>query len=337
MRTSLKILAIITTVILVGILSTYLWYQNALQPVSNTETFHSVIIPKGSSATKVADLLKQEKLIKNPLAFRFYTKLHQSQTNLRAGQFRLSTSWSIPQIIDHLSRGGFQGIWVTFIEGWRREQIVQELAQNLPSATFSQSEFLQLTQDLEGHLFPDTYLIPETTTAAQITRLLTDTFTTKTQPLLASATTVPHPFTFQQAVILASILDRETATPADYPIVAGILIKRYQNNWPLQADATLQYAKVTNQLAANSYKLTAINDWWPTPTVADKDINSSYNTYTHPGLPPAPISNPSLTALKAALDPTETDYWYYLTDNQGRMHYSKTLEEHNQNVEKYLK
>jgi UPF0755 protein len=124
---------------------------------------------------------------------------------------------------------------------------------------------------------------------------------------------------------MASLIEREARIDTSRQMVSGILWKRLDNAWPLQVDATLQYVKGGK------------NDWWPEPLAVDKSLNSPYNTYQNTGLPPAPIANPSLSSIKAALSPTDSAYWYYISDLQGNMHYGVTLDDHNANVNQYLR
>jgi UPF0755 protein len=134
--------------------------------------------------------------------------------------------------------------------------------------------------------------------------------------------------TFDQTITLASLVEREGRTDADRPMIAGILLNRLHQKMPLQVDATLQYA-----LGYQPFE----KSWWKKElTDDDKKINSAYNTYANPGLPPGPIANPGLASIKAAIYPTATDYLYYLHDSTGAIHYAKTVEEHNANVRKYL-
>jgi UPF0755 protein len=149
---------------------------------------------------------------------------------------------------------------------------------------------------------------------------MTETFTAKTQGLTVQGSNL----TFSQAVILASLLERETKTDTERPIVAGILINRLNLGMPLQVDASVQYAVGTPA------------DWWPIITLNDLKVNSLYNTYKYAGLPPAPIANPGLSSFKAALNPAQTDYLYYISDTSGQIHYAKTLAEQNANIAKYL-
>ena len=327
-----KLILFLVALIILLIVPSYLWYKFSLKPLTKNENFISVVIPKNTSTETIINILSEKQLIKSRLAFKIYTKVHRTDKHLRAGQFSISSHWSVPEIIDHLTTGGYEGVWITLLEGWRREQYALEIAKQVNN--FSITEFLNLTQDQEGYLFPETYLVPATATPQSIVNLLTKTFKDKTQDLF---TKNKSGLTDQQVIIIASILERESARDSDHPIIAGILIKRLNNDWPLQADATLQYSKVDNQLKTNNYQLLTIQDWWPTPFASDKELDSPYNTYVNPGLPPTPISNPGLVTIQSVLNPQSTDYWFYLTDLQGQMHYAETLDQHNQNIAKYLK
>ena len=129
-------------------------------------------------------------------------------------------------------------------------------------------------------------------------------------------------------IILASIVEREAKHDQDRSVVAGILKKRYQKGWPLEADATIQYALGYDEIEKT---------WWRKKlSTEDLQIDSSYNTRINPGLPPTPICNPGLAAINAVITPKETSYWYYISDQKNNMHYATTLDAHNQNIEKYL-
>ena len=131
---------------------------------------------------------------------------------------------------------------------------------------------------------------------------------------------------------LASIIERETKGADERPVVAGILLKRLNAGWPLQVDASVQYAVSSSNCRGRILDC----EWWPILTRSDLDIDSRYNTYKYAILPPGPIANPGLTSLQAAVYPQSSDYWYYIHDDKGIIHYAKTHEEHNENVARYL-
>jgi UPF0755 protein len=214
-------------------------------------------------------------------------------------------------------------VWVTILEGWRNEEIALKFAQEL---SLPEAQFLQYAQ--EGYMFPDTYLIPKEATAAAIVRILKDNFDKKfSQDLEEEA--VKNRLTREEVIILASIVEKEASGEEDRGIIAGILLKRLRKSWPLQADATIQYVL--------GYQPEERTWWKKNLTNADKKIASPYNTYQNPGLPPGPISNPGLASIKAVIFPQDSDFWYYLHDAEGRVHFAKTIEEHEENIAKYIR
>ena len=148
---------------------------------------------------------------------------------------------------------------------------------------------------------------------------MTDTFDSKTEDLENRSG-----LSFEKAIVLASIIERETKTDQERPVVSGILIKRLNSGWPLQTDAAVQYAVGTSK------------EWWPILTLDNLSAGSPYNTYKYQGLPPTPIASPGLSSIRGVLNPTESEYWYYIHDTKGQIHYAETLEEHNTNIARYL-
>lgn len=313
---------LVITVLICAPLGGFFWWRWAVEPIASQSTAEKLfVIQKGESSSSVADRLKRENLIKNALAFKILVYLRGFSDKIQAGDFRLRPSLSAQEIAKALTHGTLD-IWLTFPEGWRREEFTQRLAANLEN--FDNQEFLALTKDFEGYFFPDTYLIPKDASASMVLGIFQKNFEKKFTSSLETAAEKKN-LTREQVLILASLVEREAKHEKDKPIVAGILIKRWRNDWPLQVDATLQYAK-GSQL-----------EWWPKVTAQDKKINSLYNTYQSKGLPPAPICNSGLDSIKAVINSQETDYWFYLSDKQGQMHYAQTSDEHNQNIVRYLK
>jgi UPF0755 protein len=172
----------------------------------------------------------------------------------------------------------------------------------------------------EGYLFPDTYFVAPNDTAAEIVERMRNEYEEKIEPYrtLIEAS----PYTEKEVIVLASILEREANDRESMGLVSGILQHRLKIGHPLQVDATFEYI-----LGKTSSELTA----------EDLEIDSLYNTYNNLGLPPAPIANPGLMAIEAVLEPTESPYFYYLTDDKGIFHYARTFEEHKQNKELFLR
>lgn len=303
------------------------WFFLANSPVCSNDCPNKIfLIKKGESLGEIAQNLEEEGLVRSSLAFQFIAAKLGISRQIQAGDFRLNPGMSLEEIAQELTLGTLDK-WITLIEGWRREQMAAEIAAELEGekSLFNQVEFLNLTKNLEGKLFPDTYLIPKEVDAQKVVNYLTANFDKKTKDLSVN----------QQALILASIVEREAKFAEDRPIVAGILTNRLNLGMPLQTDATVQYAIATQHC---SFGVNSCDKWWPKSlTKEDLRINSPYNTYLYTGLPPAPICNPGLASIKASLNPQKTDYWFYLSDEEGQTHYAKTFEEHKVNIEKYLR
>ncbi len=272
-------------------------------PVANSGDLQEFKVSKGQSVRTIAENLQDAGLIRSPLYFRLLVRTRK--LSLQAGTFRLSPAAPPSQVALFLTKGLAIDEKITIPEGFRVEQIAE-------TAGMDAKEFLAAAKGLEGQLFPDTYFVKSDLTPDQLVQLLHDNYLKK-----ASAYD-------RETLILASLIERETKSDGEKPIVAGILQNRLRASWPLELDATIQY------IAGKS------GDWWPNTTLLDRKRPSAYNTYLHTGLPPAPICNPGLASLTAAANPASTDYWFYLHDKSGQIHYAKTLEEHNSNIAKYI-
>jgi UPF0755 protein len=289
------------------------WFFQNTKPVSNDKTFSNFLIAKGSSAGQIGNKLQKTGLIRSSLAFKVYVRLSGKAGKIQAGEFRFTPSFSLFQTVEQLLKGPVE-IWVTIPEGLRREEIAARFGSALTKDEVFTNEFLQTSKGQEGYLFPDTYLFPKSASGSAVAKKMIATFEAKTASLNLT----------KEQVVLASLVERETKTDAERPVVAGILLKRAKAGWPLQVDASVQYAVGTEA------------NWWPILTKSDLSINSPFNSYKFPGFPPTPIANPGLSSLKAAASPASSDFWYYIHDAKGEIHYARTLEEHNANIAKYL-
>lgn len=221
---------------------------------------------------------------------------------------------------------GTNDLWVTIPEGWRREEIAESLAK-LELESFDQQEFLLLTAGQEGMLFPDSYLVPRQITTESLVNLLMSTFDNKVLTGLEDEIEASDR-DFDDILTMASIVEREARGLEDMEHVAGILWNRVDIGMALQADATLQYVKGYDRIEKS---------WWSPPLGVDKEIASPFNTYKNAQLPPHPIASPGIDAIRAALEPLDTDNFYYLHDRQGQIHYGESLEDHQVNVNRYLR
>lgn len=301
-------------------------FWSKLQPVDQANKATTrFIIPKGQAISVIGARLVEAGLIKNALAFRVMVKVNKLEQAIQAGSFDLSPSLTTLEIAQYLTTGT-QDTWITILEGWRMEEIAESLdVQDLDA--FDKDEFVKLAEASEGMLFPDTYLIPREMSTANIHSMLINTFERKITQGLAEEISASDR-DFRDILIMASLVEREARTYEQMRTVAGILWNRIDLGMALQVDATLQYVAGYNK---------AQQTWWAPPTAQQKQLESKYNTYLHPGLPPQPIANPGIDAVKATLLPVDTNDLFYIHATDGKMYTAETLEEHNANINKYLR
>lgn len=301
-------------------------YQQQLKPVSRQQSYQIFVIRPGQPVVQIAQNLKEAGLVRNALAFRLLVAQMGIGKSIQAGDFRLSPHLSSRDIATELTHGAID-VWITFPEGTRVAEMAAIIEAKLKTPEndkyqFDKKEFRQLAR--EGYMFPDTYLIPKDTTAQLVIDRMQQTFSQKVdQNLLVS-----KELTADEIITLASLIEREAKTNEERPTIAGILLNRLNAGIVLQVDATVQYAKGYDAAA---------DSWWPQVAPQDyQSVKSSFNTYLHTGLPPGPIANPGIESIRAARNPSETNYLYYLHDSEGKIHYAETIEEHNANIRQYL-
>lgn len=297
-----------------------------IQPVTRgTEETVDFIVDKGEGVAGVAKKLEKTGLIKNTWAFRLLAKFNGEQ-GLVPGTFVLNSNLKAAEIL-HILKTKPKELTITILPGWRREEIAQYLT-SLNLTDFSATEFLALTKDLEGQLMAETYQIYPNATAEKIVSLLHDQYlkdlaeNEEIQNLVKKSGS-----SWEKILVVASLLQREARDEEQMRNIAAIIYRRLADNYPLELCATAQYAVGKNKETGK---------WWEAPTLADTQFDSVYNTYRYKGLPPAPICAVSVAAVKAALAPSTNDYYFYLHDSEGKIHYARTLEEHNANKANYL-
>jgi len=324
---SLKTLVFIGILVFIGL---FFWWGRVTAPTNaKSQEAQIFVIPKGQAIDIIASRLKGAGLIRSKVAFKIIVFRDGLAKKIQAGDFRLKSSMDLTTLSQELTHGTLD-IWVTLLEGWRREEMANKIAAEFSArqADFDKALFLQTTKGEEGYLFPDTYLLPRDASEQTIAQILTSTFEKKVD--LSSNNSG---LSASQVVTLASIVEREVNTDKDRPIIAGILIKRLKNDWPLQADATVQYFVGTN----NCRRIQGDCNWWPQNlTRANIDTTSVYNTYQNQGLPPTPIASPGLASINAVLNPKPSPHWFYISDLTGVIHYARDIEGHNSNIAKYL-
>lgn len=300
-------------------------------------------VESDESVDSIADRLKDEGLIRSPAYFRFRVRIAGLGGDIIAGRYRIDPAMSTTQIIRLItSRDAAlaQEAEVRFIEGWRTEQYAEALVS--AGVISSSDDFIAATREqkwndefaflhtrpsgvaLEGYLFPDTYNFRLDSTPDDVLTTLLTTFQDRVQP--ESITEADQMgLTLHQVITIASIVEREAVLPDERPIIASVYYNRIRQGMPLQADPTVQY------------ELGETGNWWPELTPEDIQQNGRYNTYLNPDLPPGPICNPSLASIEAALRPAQTDYLYFVARGDGSHAFAVTAEEHQQNVDEYVK
>jgi UPF0755 protein len=255
-----------------------------------------------------------------------FTNLIGKKT-IAPGAYKISNTMTSSQLLQVLSGKPYMK-WVLIPPGLRKEEIAALLAPVLGWTKKQTTEFITKDttikpEDVEGVYAPNTYLIPVGEKPADVATRLIDQFNENFASYLSQFSAKDIKWT--SALTLASIVQREAANTTDMPLVAGILWNRLNQGMQLDVDSTLQYARGNTG-----------SGWWAPITVADKKIDSPYNTYIHTGLPPHPICNPSIDAIVAVLNPTTTDCMYYLHDKNHVIHCAVTYAEQEANIAQYL-
>ncbi|MGB0034687.1 MAG: endolytic transglycosylase MltG [Candidatus Acidiferrales bacterium] len=292
-----------------------------------------VDIPHGTSRWGVSGILVQNDIIRSRLAFALFSYWHHRRPP-QAGEYYFDRSFDSREVFWKIAEGKIFLHTVTVPEGWTMYDIAGELDRQ---GICARDVFLQAAgdptsikdlapkaQSLEGFLFPSTYQFSRHISCAQIADTMIRHFRAVWLTLNPSSSDkFPKGLTLEQVVTLSSLVERETPNPVERPLVAGVFYNRLRLGYQLQCDPTVQYAM---ELAGHREK---------TVRPADLRIDSPYNTYAHRGLPPGPIANPGEASLRAALEPAQTDYLYFVANDQGGHFFSKTLAEHNRNVVRY--
>lgn len=327
--------------VLIGGVIGWAWYTFSLSAAGSGPA-KIVNIESGSSVTSIAEKLEAEGLIRSAFAFKIHARLSGNQSGLKAGTYSIRPDLSADDIIAMLTSGEGGEVTITIPEGFTIEQIDALMAEKglgkpgdimhcaftcdfatyefLPDANVA-AEAKGYGSKLEGYVFPDTYFISgaEYVPKFFLERTL-NAFRQKVMSGLSDELAASNA-SLHEIVTMASLIEEETITDDERPVVSGILWKRYNAQIGLGVDATVRYflRKPTGAL-----------------TRSDLDGESDYNTRKYRGLPPGPIASPGLASIKASLSPESSPYFYYLHDNKGQIHYAVTNEEHNQNKAIYL-
>lgn len=315
------IITLILLIVLVG--GFYIFFREGSLPVNKESNEPQMfVIREGDDLNTIVTNLKNTKLIRSRVVFYLTVLRLGIDKNIQAGDFRLNQAMSAEEIAKNLTHGTVDS-WITIIEGWRKEEVAEALTKkfNIPEVEF-------ISKADEGYLFPDTYLIPNEASADAALQILYANFNNKFTPELEEKANKLG-LSKEETVTLASIVEREAKFDQDRKIVASILLRRLNEGIALQIDATVQYVL--------GYQEKDKSWWKKNLTLDDLKIDSPYNTYVNPGLPPGPISNPGLASLEAVANAdSNTLYLFYVSDKSGKLHYAKDLDGHNANIQKYL-
>lgn len=322
-------------VVVVGLLlglGSYAWYSANTAAVNEAnQEAKSFSITAGESSSQVADRLESDGLIRNQLAFRIYLKIHNKQGAIQAGDYQIAQSMSVSQIVSEFSTGRIESRNFTILPGKRLDQLKKsfleagfdeaDIDKALDAANYKThpiTKYKPADASLEGYIYPETFRITDNSTATQVITKSLDELYRKLTPDLVSQLEAQG-LNVHDAIILASIVEKEVSRPADRPLVAQVFLKRLREGIMLGSDVTFIYASVVFGGRAAP------------------DLDNPYNTRLYAGLPPGPVSNFDISSLEAVANPSNTEYLFFVSGDDGTTHFSYTFEEHNRNIALYCK
>ena len=328
-----KLLLVVVLIVVGAGVAAGVFYLRAQEPYrgyAGSEQF--VEIPHGASSFAIGERLVSGGVVRDIQTYRLTLWLSGQARRLRAGEYRFDRAMTPLEVIDKIARGEAFVVTLTFPEGLTIAEMAKIFESHGvgPAAAFVGSakdaalihDLDPSASDLEGYLFPETYAVPRKTDAPTLVHLMVSRFKhVFTQEFRDAA--AARQLSVRQAVALASIVEKETARPEERPMVAAVYLRRLRVGMPLQADPTVIYALQR----AGSYTGNLRRD--------DLLLDSPYNTYRVPGLPPGPIASPGRASLDAAVHPADSDALYFVSRNDGSHVFAKTLAEHNRNVQQY--
>ena len=321
MRTLFKLVVLL-------VLACAIWFAwAALLPVTPPQTTFVLLRP-GWSTRHIARDLQKQGVIHSAPAFLMIDYAKGLKT-LKAGEYKFDQSASALEVWRRLTSGDVYARTVVVPEGYNMFDVAKAVEESGlgPASDFltaARSDLFLLkdidpnAKSLEGYLFPDTYQFTRINTSHEIAAAMVHRFRQEALKIGLLGRTDTH-----RIVTMASIVEKETGDPKERPMVAGVYYNRLNRNMALAADPSVIYAA----LLANRYRGTIY--------ASDLQYDSPYNTYKFPGLPPGPIANPGVASLQAALHPTQTEYLYFVSDNNGHHRFARDLQEHARNVAAY--
>lgn len=321
--------AVAAVLLIMGIILIRKSYSDNLKPVSSQKKSHIITVDPGSTTATIADNLKSKGAIRSDWAFEWYVRNHQLRDQLKAGTYQVDESQSVSEIVNTIAEGKTATNLVTILPGKRLAQIRDSLIQSgfsnqdvdtaLEPAQYSGHPALTDKPEgasLEGYLYPESFQKSDGTTAKQIVKQSLDEMQLRLTPEIRQAIS-KQGLTLHQGISLASIVEQEVSNASDRAQAAQVFLKRYKSDIELGSDPTAFYG--------------AIRDGKEPSVLYDSD----YNTRTRKGLPPGPIGNVTENSLQAVSSPAQTDWLYFVSGDDGKTHFSKTLAEHEELTKKY--
>lgn len=307
------------------------WHETTRPKIAEGALPVRLVVPPGASAEAIARQLADLGLVRHPLVFRALAQSRGVGARLKAGEYALSGPLSLEGILETLARGDVVRRDLTIPEGKGLDEVAAlVVAEGLGLEAFLEAardpsplrDLDPAATDLEGYLFPDTYDLPQSPEAPRaLVRRMTGRFREVITPQLERI--AEKGLTVRQVVTLASIVELETAVADERPRIAAVFLNRLRKGMPLQTDPSIIYA------------MKRAGRWDGNIRKRDLDIDSPYNTYRRPGLPPGPLGSPGREAILAVLEPAETKELYFVSRNDGTHEFSETLVEHNRAVNRY--
>ncbi len=323
------------------ILGLYLQYRanDISTPMSTDPSPVPFTVTVGESAVAVANALYDQQLVTDPELFRRFLSYNGLDSSLEAGDYELRRNMNMREIAEALQKANFEEVSVTIPEGWRAEEIAKKLSDE---KIMNGDEFLAFVRQgvgvthplladrpantsFEGYLFPDTYRLPVKAKPADLVNRMLENMAGKI-PGDAVQLAAGQGHTFFEILTIASIVEREAVVPTERPLIASVYLNRLAQGMYLQADPTVQYAM--------GYQ-TDTGKWWKTPVTLEEysQVNSPYNTYLNPGLPPGPIANPGASSINAALKPETSKYLFFMgCGGEGAHLFAEDYNTHQANV-----
>ena len=291
-----------------------------------------VSVPAGHSALKIAQILHSNGVVRHSWFFEWYVRLAGGAKSLQAGEYRFGEPLNLPQVLDKLRRGLVYYYRVTIPEGLTMAEVAERLAhRGLGSENAFQQAMQQgrlvgdldpVAQNLEGYLFPETYFVSLKMEEEQMVRAMVsgfrDIWTSQRSQRVQELN-----LTTRDVITLASLIEKETALSEERPLISAVFHNRLRKNLKLACDPTVIYA------------VTLQREYDGVIHQSDLELDSPYNTYLYPGLPPGPIANPGLDSIDAALHPAQVDYLYFVSQNNGGHFFSSNYRDHRRAVQRY--